>query len=376
MKINELSENFFASICEHGFIYDNEWLTRINPSKVDFILRYKKGDLKLTEENEEECKNSVIAMLMENEYKYNRLTASLDFDYNPIENYNMSETLESNSEKNELLESENEIVSGERNEKITNVNGARNETNTNIIGEKIERTINENGQRHEIITDDFGQKTTSTIEKLGNISETINETLGEDVQSIDKTFSKSNDSISKNDKTENRKNAFDVVSADLPIDNNSTLTSTETVAKGERTESELLTVNEKSNSTTKLIDSIANSNDVTVENYSDTHEKTVDCFIDNVNKVNESSTDSVNIKTESYTDTQNIKSDSVTNTENKNEDNKITEKNNHILNRSGNIGVTTTQQMIVQEREVALFSFYNILVNDILDCISLRIWEL
>ena len=42
----------------------------------------------------------------------------------------------------------------------------------------------------------------------------------------------------------------------------------------------------------------------------------------------------------------------------------------------GNIGVTTTQQMITSERQIALFSFYAIIFNDITDLITLGVWDI
>lgn len=44
------------------------------------------------------------------------------------------------------------------------------------------------------------------------------------------------------------------------------------------------------------------------------------------------------------------------------------------LTRSGNIGVTTSQQMILSEREVALFSLYEVIAKDILGIIALRVY--
>lgn len=49
------------------------------------------------------------------------------------------------------------------------------------------------------------------------------------------------------------------------------------------------------------------------------------------------------------------------------EDSKIdNEEEEHELNRSGNIGVTTSQQMIESERNVAFFSLYELIAKDIM----------
>lgn len=42
----------------------------------------------------------------------------------------------------------------------------------------------------------------------------------------------------------------------------------------------------------------------------------------------------------------------------------------------GNIGVTTTQQMLTSERQIALFSFYAIIFNDIADIITKGVWDI
>ena len=52
-----------------------------------------------------------------------------------------------------------------------------------------------------------------------------------------------------------------------------------------------------------------------------------------------------------------------------------TRKDTHArtLTRSGNIGVTTSQQMIESEREVANFSFLKILTEDLVNCFTLGV---
>lgn len=45
-------------------------------------------------------------------------------------------------------------------------------------------------------------------------------------------------------------------------------------------------------------------------------------------------------------------------------------------NIHGNIGVTTTQQMLTSERQLALFSFYTIIFNDITDIITRGCWDI
>lgn len=56
-------------------------------------------------------------------------------------------------------------------------------------------------------------------------------------------------------------------------------------------------------------------------------------------------------------------------------DNQIFSEHKDIVERQGNIGVTSTQNLIQQEREIALFAFYSIIFNDIINFISIGVFE-
>ena len=47
----------------------------------------------------------------------------------------------------------------------------------------------------------------------------------------------------------------------------------------------------------------------------------------------------------------------------------------HKLTRSGNIGVTTSQQMLESERDIALFNFIGIVAHDIIKSICICIYQ-
>ena len=51
------------------------------------------------------------------------------------------------------------------------------------------------------------------------------------------------------------------------------------------------------------------------------------------------------------------------------------DKLEHSLTRSGNIGVTTTQQMLEQERQIVRFSLINEFYQDLVEQLCLRIWD-
>ena len=47
----------------------------------------------------------------------------------------------------------------------------------------------------------------------------------------------------------------------------------------------------------------------------------------------------------------------------------------HSLNRSGNIGITTTQQMLEQERKIVQFSLVNEFYQDLVEQLCLQVWD-
>ena len=90
-------------------------------------------------------------------------------------------------------------------------------------------------------------------------------------------------------------------------------------------------------------------------------------------KNNEQENISVNQFTKSST--SNSYADNITNGE-RNDTHTLTEteQNARTLTRKGNIGVTTSQQMIMSEREVANFEFMRIVAKDIVNNITIGVW--
>lgn len=71
--------------------------------------------------------------------------------------------------------------------------------------------------------------------------------------------------------------------------------------------------------------------------------------------------------TSEKTKTANISGYSVTSSENEHQD--IT-----TLERHGNIGVTSTQNLIKQEREIAEFNLTELIIEDLIKCITIPLW--
>lgn len=81
-----------------------------------------------------------------------------------------------------------------------------------------------------------------------------------------------------------------------------------------------------------------------------------------------SSTDSIGAQTNSETESTTL--GAHTDTDSKSGDDDTT----HYLTRSGNVGVTTSQQMIESERKVALFNMYSVVAHDIMKKIALVLY--
>lgn len=244
-----------------------------------------------------------------------KLYETLNLDYNPIENYSMIETIESDREINKLNNAENEIIYGkttttDNTSTIDNTESINygKETNNNktLAGSKDEdNTINKEINSNLEITESLG--TDKTITGTGTVDE---ETYGfNSTTGVPK--SKQNTSTSGNEN----------------------ITST-----NERLETNITSDNE-----TQTLQSITSENETTTNT--------------------ESGLDVITNNTGELGNTINIESgiDKTTNdlTIKDNED------FNQTLKRSGNIGVTTSQQMIESERQLQQWDFYKHIYKDI-----------
>lgn len=302
--------------------------------------------------------SDVRSFLFSNDYKYGRLWNTTMLTYDPIENYSMKEeiTVEYSGEENtnnirtgsvvdELTKTGDESISkaytGE--ESMSKVyTGEESNVNTrsgNSV-EELERTGSE------VITKAMSgsEKATDTF----NGSESTQNVIGESTTTSTNAVSADDSlSYSPNEQTQNISNAH-------------TDTSTRTY-NGRSNVKELEFTNREDIDTTTF-DGRKDTNTTTYNNITDSSVKSF-------TGRNDTETTSFNNRKDTETTSFNDRKDTNTTTYNNITDSNIKsfngrkDKTSHT--RSGNIGVTTSQQMLQSEREIAMFSFWNALFKDI-----------
>lgn len=93
---------------------------------------------------------------------------------------------------------------------------------------------------------------------------------------------------------------------------------------------------------------------------------------------NGSYTDTTGSHTDSIgaqSNTTNYGKDRLTDTMGQRSDTDTTQTHTDTITRVGNIGVTSSQELLKQEREVAIFNFYEYVFNDILNYITIGVFE-
>lgn len=281
--------------------------------------------------------SDVRSFLLSNDYKYGRLWTTTMLTYNPIENYSMKDEMtveyigEENTNNtrtggvvNELTktgeESTSKVYTGEE----SNVN-----TRSGNSVEELERTGSEVVAKamkgSEKATDTFnGSESTQNI--IGELTTTSTNSVSADDSA----------SYSPNEQTQN-------------ISDTHTDISTRTY-DGRSNVKQLEFTNREDTDTTTF-NGRKDTNTTTYNNITDSSVKTF-------TGRNDTDTTSFNGRKDTNTTTYNNMTDSSMKSFNGRQD-----KTSHI--RSGNIGVTTSQQMLQSEREIAMFSFWNMFFNDI-----------
>lgn len=232
-----------------------------------------------------EIKQKIYLHYLENKYKYDSLIASEQFEYNPIENYNMKE----HEDSTHTPDLEHEITYNTEDKRTANLNDKTTYNSTNT------RTPNTT-------------ETTNNEFKPYVKYQTVDD--GSDVNSVS--------AYDTNSFTNNTKLEKDNTRTVTPI--LGTINNTPT---GDKT------------------------NTTTTNTGTDTSKKTGSDEIDHTGTDTNKKTG-----TETTKDTG-------------------TDTNERDLTRSGNIGVTTTQQMIEQERSIADFSAVSVFFNGIKDILCL-----
>lgn len=219
-------------------------------------------------------KKSCTNLYQRKQYEYERLYATTQLEYNPIENYNMSESgtdLKNGSVQNENSSSE------------TINKGAMTYNETNVIGSSSEKS-------------DMGEvKTTKTDSANTNSENAINKFIN----GFNSTASVPSENSTSTDSNASTGESSSVTSPYTITNSNSERTDTKEIKEGSKVDSKTVSGNDSS-----------------------------------------------------------VVNDTLT----------------HNLTRTGNIGVTTSQQMLESERQVALFDFVKIVSHDIIKNICIAVY--
>ena len=303
-----------------NYIYENFGIYQISPL---IVMRENS-----TEKSFDDIISEISTLVYKaNEYRYNTLYSTIIQEYNPIENYKMVENITVNykgSEKNI-----NNFLGKEKNS-VEYVGKEKN--STNYLGE-------------ENIADTKSGSESNTLTKSG--SENVNE------------------SASRGDITTTTKKApfdsenFYNESQDLTSQSNEDVTNTTT------------TFTDRADINTTNFIGRTDSNTTTFTNRSDTNTTNYNNVKNDINK-------SFNgRKDENIKEFENRNDASVKEYENRTDENIKTFTDREDVtthSRSGNIGVTTSQQMLESERMIANFKFVDIVARDIVKKIAILLY--
>ena len=303
-----------------NYIYENFGIYQISPL---IVMRENS-----TEKTFDDIISEISTLVYKaNEYRYNTLYSTIIQEYDPIENYKMVENITVNykgSEKNV-----NNFLGKEKNS-VEYVGKEKN--STNYLG-------------NEVITDTKSGSESNTLTKSG--SENVNE------------------SATRGDVTTTTKKApfdsetFYNESQDLTSQSNEDVTNTTT------------TFTDRADSNTTTFTNRADTNTTTFTNRTDTNTTNYNNVKNDINKsFNER-------KDENIKEFENRNDTSVKEYENRTDENikTFTDREDVTTHtRSGNIGVTTSQQMLESERMIANFKFVDIVARDIVKKIAILLY--
>lgn len=271
-------------------------------------------------------RNACTNMYISNDFRYKTLYGTTTAEYNPIENYSMTEKIETEyqgEESNVLSKSGSEKNNATSNIDKTDVTSfSGTETNQNIMTGSESDTLTKSGTESDTLSKSGSEHTTNNIgDKTSTVNHAVapydSETLAK--ASADETVegSQSNDTIltfnSRQDS--NVKTYADRQDSNVKTFNN-------------RTDTNITSFNNRVNSS-DILETGSNTNELSFDNRKD----------ENVR---------------SFTDRKDV----TTHT------------------RSGNIGVTTSQEMLESSRELAEFNLLSIVALDVVKRICNRCYNM
>lgn len=319
---------------------------------------------------------SVIGLMLNDYFSRNwdRIWAAYQAEYDPLSNYDMTEeSTDVKGEQENLNEYGNKITTNVIGEtETTNAFGAT--TDTNQYGEKTTTdtygaTTDTNVHGAKSNTDTIGGSTVTT--EYGATSES--EVLGGRSDSVTGSTTGSTTHGNQNKTTENTVAAFNSVS----YENNSKIeedidsyTDSETGSSstynniGSQTNSKTSTLH------TDQVTESSKTNGHSEASYTDTMSS--DQHVDSSKEATHTDTlskaahtDTVTIDEHTDTLTEGAKSDTLT---------EGSRTDTHTLTRTGNIGVTTSQQMLESELALRKYDFYKNIYEDIDSLLTLKVY--
>lgn len=334
------------------------------------------------------------ATYLSNKYRYDKLAETLDLIYNPIENYSMEESGTDSTTRNSkstegITESEKDSSSEKNSDTTTTTDKGEDfhyhtdrwgKTEASTVYGKMLTTDNVGEQSNSkelgamTTTDTIGAQTNSTSYGASseersyggeNITTNDNKTIAEQIAQINKVSAfNSSDYVpdssidtstdrSETDKSTVTKDARkDVISINEKTDSNNIGQRKDTHEVTAHTESDTIGAREDTHATAEHTDTTS------TEAHTDDKElRDVHSFSSTVEKTGSDESSSE----------RNGKRDTVV--EGSGQD--VT---NHTLKRAGNIGVTTTQQMIESERQVANFNLVKIVAQDLIKLLCVCVY--
>ena len=397
MKIKELGNEFFNDIFSNEFIVNQPWLDIIDTKKLTFSILHQKSSLITRCDDVEELKNDVIATLIDKEYTFNKLANTLNLEYNPIENYNRTETFTQRVETENTENTENTLTNGRVESGSTtnygeqtiteiNKNGERKESNTTDYGESSQTINNDYGAVSENVTVVKGQQVNNTINTLGSKVDATTSELGERVNTTEMkhgqqsiTDNDTNTSSLKNfpfdldirSTTVDKERQHDVISKNRVI---SSFTDTNTNMENAVVDNVTTNYGEQTNEQSELKESYTDTEEKTTQEHTDISSTSISAKTDIVTNVKNAVEDNRSITNKEHEDSITSFVDETTDTNNGKRVGNGTETKEYELKTTGNIGVTTSQQMIQSERDIALFSFTELVKNAIVSTLVIGVW--
>lgn len=340
----------------------------------DVIEDMEEGD-DFNSELADEIRSICSNLYLTNQYKYEKLYESTTFEYNPIENYSMVE------HGTDVVDHTSDQTFTKGSEIDTMAYGEDTNTNNRESSYGVDKTTN--------VTDNsYGVDTTT---------ETKENSYGESVSTDDRTLSygtkehTTNYGVTKETDNYGQKqttNAAEAVTNATehkvaPFDSTTAYTqSSDTENLGAKSESTIERAREDTHSADAHVDKVTD----TGYNDSDTNTHTANAHTDNETNVSTRdahddketnvNTRDAHVDNENTTNTRSAHTD--TNTQGERSD--ITtgtgkDSTEHDFTRSGNVGVTTTQEMIVSQRKLVMFNFCSIVAKDVISKIADRVYR-